>query len=58
MANTCGGAGFGARAAPQLLREMAETSRMRQEDRDFEKIVAQGLGPMDTIDEDLEVIRG
>ena len=50
----CMGAGFGARAAPQALRQMAETRRVRQEDADFEKIVSQGLGPMDNINDDLE----
>lgn len=35
---------------------MAETSRIRQEDADFERITAQGLGPMDMLDDDMEVL--
>ncbi|KAK9813578.1 hypothetical protein WJX73_008249 [Symbiochloris irregularis] len=53
----CTAAGFGARAAPQLLRETAESIRIRQEDQDVERIVSRGLGPLDTADEDLEVLR-
>ena len=65
MANSCsrawrcplcsGTAGLGARAFPLLVQQALESSRIRAEEADIERIVGRGLGPMDAGDEDTEV---
>ena len=48
-------AGFGARAAPQLMRQSEEAKRITAEDMDYEQITAAGLRPYDLADEFQEV---
>ena len=48
-------AGFGARAAPQLMRQNEEARRIQAEELDYEQILAQGLRPYAVTDDAQEV---
>ena len=50
-------AGAGARMAPQLLRQAAESRRIEEEEVDFERVLAAGVGPLDTGNAEQEAMR-
>ena len=48
--------GLLARMSTQLAREREEYARLAEEETDFERIVSMGLGPLDALDPEQEVL--
>ena len=47
--------GLAARLAPEIIRQSAEDERIQVEESDMERIMSQGLGPQDIMDDKHEV---